>query len=100
MSAPFAQLEQAAAALGAALDADDIAEILAATAALKAGVAGARETVAAPPSPDARPLIERILHLLESAQGRVNFLTDLTQRRLAALNAARGMAAATYSRPR
>lgn len=100
MSASLPELEQAASALRAALDADDIVEILAATAALKAGVASARDTVAIPPSHGTRPLIERILHLLESAQGRVNFLTDLTQRRLGALNAARGMAAATYSRRR
>ncbi len=100
MSAAFNRLEQAAAALDAALAADDIPDILTATTALKTSVAAVGKAAPASLPKDARPLIERILQLLESAQGRVNFLSDLTQRRLDVLHAARGMAPATYGRPR
>ena len=99
MSRPLARLEACHVALIAALDRDDIGAIEAAIGEFGRALDAVRVAGAWRDRPGIVDLAQRICSLSEAARIRVNFLTDLNQRRIDALAAARGQAArARYGR--
>lgn len=93
------EAERVGAVFLGALDGGDAAALEAAVAGLAAAMDKVRARQDWRRDPALRAQAERILAQTEAARVRVNFLTDLTRRRLAAVQALRGEAdAATYGR--
>jgi hypothetical protein len=97
--ATLEHLEACQKGLIAALDGHDVEELEASIVRLSAAVQVARAAGAWRDRAEVVQHARRITGLAEAARVRVNFLTDLTQRRLDRLTEARGLPpAAVYSR--
>ena len=90
MMRPLSRLEACHVALIAALDRDDVAGIQLAISEFGGALDAVRSAGAWRDRPEVLDLVQRICNLSEAARIRVNFLTDLNQRRIEALAAARG----------
>lgn len=86
--AALERIERCQTALADALDSGDIGAIEAAIAALRATLDEAPAEWSR--THETRAMAQRIAALTESAQMRVNFLTDMIRRRLERLSVARG----------
>lgn len=99
MSRPLTRLEACHVELIGALDRDDVAAIEAAIGEFGNALEAVRASGAWRQRPEVLDLVQRICNLSEAARIRVNFLTDLNQRRIDALAVARGRpVAAPYGR--
>lgn len=86
------RLVRAHEALIAAFDANDLSAIEAATADLADAVEAARAMPAPAGRADLRERLASLAALVQAAQGRVNFLTDMVSRRVDTLSAMAGRA--------
>ena len=90
MIGPLNRLEACHVALIAALDRDDVMGIHATIGEFEGALDAVRAAGAWCDRPEILDLVQRIYNLSEAARIRVNFLTDLNQRRIEALATARG----------
>lgn len=91
------RLEDCQQGLIAALDGNDLEALEQSIAGLGEAIAIVRHEGAWHDQPDVVQRASRISVLAEAARVRVNFLTDMTQRRLDQISTLRGQGPATYS---